>query len=65
MPAGVNVENWQSQFPDDELGSFIQAILLAVSRAIGVSYPTLSGNLEHVNYASDKTGSFSGKGGLE
>ena len=52
LPAGVNVESWQSQFPDDELGSFIQAILLAVSRAIGVSYPTLSGNLEHVNYAS-------------
>ena len=52
LPAGMSVENWQSQFPDDELGSFIQAILLAVSRAIGVSYPTLSGNLEHVNYAS-------------
>ena len=52
LPAGMNVESWQSQFPDGELGSFIQAILLAVSRAIGVSYPTLSGNLEHVNYAS-------------
>ena len=49
----MNVESWQSQFPDDELGSFIRAILLAVSRAIGVSYPTLSGDIvKHVNYAS-------------
>ena len=52
LPAGVNVESWQSQFPDDELNSFTRAILLATARAIGVSYPTLSGDLSSVNYAS-------------
>ena len=53
LPVGVNVENvaitisrrraWKF-YPGDSVGS--------ESRAIGVSYPTLSGNLEHVNYAS-------------
>ena len=41
-----------SEFPDGELGDFIRAILLAVSKSIGVSYPTLSGDLSSVNYAS-------------
>ena len=52
LPIGVNVETWQSQFPDDELNSFTRAILLATARAIGVSYPTLSGDISSVNYAS-------------
>ena len=52
LPQGMNVESYASEFPDDQLGPFVQAILLSVARAIGVSYPTISGNLEHVNYAS-------------
>ena len=52
LPIGVDVSTWQSQFPDDELGSFIRAILLSTARAIGVSYPTLSGDLSQVNYSS-------------
>lgn len=52
LPQGINVETFSSQFPDDELGSFTRAILLATARAIGVSYPTLSGDLLSVNYAS-------------
>ena len=52
LPIGVDVSTWQSQFPNDELHSFTRAILLSTARAIGISYPTLSGDLVNVNYAS-------------
>lgn len=52
LPQGLDVETWESQFPTDQLGEFTRAILLATARAIGVSYPTLSGDLQSVNYAS-------------
>ena len=52
LPSGLDVDSYSSQFPDGELGDFIRAILLSVSKSIGVSYPTLSGDLTSVNYAS-------------
>ena len=52
LPPGLDVDSYQSAFPDGELAPFVRAILLAVSRALGVSYPVISGDISAVNYAA-------------
>jgi lambda family phage portal protein len=56
LPAGVKFEAWDPQHPTTSFGAFIKAMLRGAASGIGVSYTTLSNDLEGVSYSSIRQG---------
>jgi lambda family phage portal protein len=56
LPAGVKFESWDPQHPTTSFGAFIKAMLRGAASGIGVSYTTLSNDLEGVSYSSIRQG---------
>lgn len=52
LPPGLSVNAYEGKFPDEAMPDFTRAILLAASQALAISYPSLSGDLVHVNFSS-------------
>jgi len=52
----VDFHTFDSQFPSTEFSSFVQTNVTSLSAGVGITYPTLSGDLSGVNYSSLKHG---------
>lgn len=56
LPAGVEFTSWDPTHPNSAFGDFIKARLRGVASSLGLSYNTLSSDLEGVNYSSIRAG---------
>jgi lambda family phage portal protein len=56
LPPGTDFKSYDPQYPHEQFGEFIKATLRGISSALGVSYNTLSNDLEGVNYSSIRSG---------
>ncbi len=56
LPTGVKLESWKPEHPTTAFDAFHKAMLRGVAASIGLSYPSLSGDLENVNFSSLRQG---------
>jgi lambda family phage portal protein len=56
LPPGMDVTSVDWQYPHAEHGNFVKSILKGAASGSGVSYPSLSSDLEGVNYTSIRYG---------
>lgn len=56
LPIGVEFQSWDSDHPNSGFGDFVKSRLRGVATSLGVSYNTLSSDLEGVNYSSIRAG---------
>lgn len=56
LPAGVSFQSFDPDYPHQQFGEFVKACLRGISSGLGVSYASLSGDLEGVNYSSIRAG---------
>ncbi len=56
LPVGVKFQSWDPNHPNSAFGDFIKARLRGVASSLGLSYNTLSSDLEGVNYSSIRAG---------
>lgn len=56
LPEGVEFQSWDTDHPNSGFGDFVKARLRGVATSLGVSYNTLSSDLEGVNYSSIRAG---------
>ena len=56
LPAGVEFKAWDSDHPNAGYGEFVKSQLRRVATSLGISYNTLSSDLEGVNYSSIRAG---------
>ena len=56
LPEGVDFKAWDPNHPNQAFGDFIKARLRGVATSLGVSYNTLTSDLEGVNYSSIRAG---------
>jgi lambda family phage portal protein len=56
LPNGVEFQSFNPDFPQNALQPFIQHILRSISTALGISYNTLTMDLENVSYSSIRAG---------
>lgn len=59
LPAGVKFEQWNPTHPTTAFKDFVKGILRGVATGLGVSYNTLAGDYEGVNYSSLRQASLS------
>ena len=57
LPPGVDFVPWSPDHPTDGFPAFIKATLRGISAGLNVSYNSLAGDLESVNYSSYRAGS--------
>jgi len=57
LPAGVKLEMFDPKHPPTTFAEFIKAKLRTIAAGMNVSYHSLSGDLESVNYSSIRAGS--------
>jgi lambda family phage portal protein len=56
LPAGVDFTSWDSNHPNSGYGDFVKSCLRGVATSLGISYNSLSNDLEGVNYSSIRAG---------
>lgn len=56
LPKGVSVEEWSPNHPSTAFSEFQKAILRGIASGLGVSYSSLSGDLEGTSYSSIRQG---------
>lgn len=56
LPPGVDFKSWASDHPNSGYGDFVKSGLRGVASSLGISYNTLSSDLEGVNYSSIRAG---------
>ena len=56
LPAGWDFKAFDPQYPHAHYGDFIRSTLRGVAAGLGVSYTSLSNDLENVNYSSIRAG---------
>lgn len=56
LPEGVTFQSWDPAHPNQAFGDFIKSRLRGVASSLGVSYNTLTSDLEGVNYSSIRAG---------
>jgi lambda family phage portal protein len=56
LPAGVQFSSFDPQYPSNEFDDFHKACLKAIASALGVSYTSLSNDLEATSYSSIRQG---------
>jgi lambda family phage portal protein len=56
LPAGMDIKTFDPNHPNTAFGDFTKSILRSVAGGMGISYTTLSQDLESVNYSSIRAG---------
>lgn len=56
LPSGVDFKMFDPQFPNNEFDSFHKAVLKGISSSLGISYASLSSDLEATSYSSIRQG---------
>jgi lambda family phage portal protein len=56
LPEGVEFQSWDPAHPNQAFGDFIKSRLRGVASSLGVSYNTLTSDLEGVNFSSIRAG---------
>lgn len=56
LPVGVDFKSWDSNHPNSGYGDFVKSCLRGVATSLGISYNSLSNDLEGVNYSSIRAG---------
>lgn len=56
LPPGVDFKSWSNDHPNSGYGDFVKSMLRGVATSLGISYNTLSSDLEGVNYSSIRAG---------
>jgi lambda family phage portal protein len=56
LPAGMKFSSWDPNHPTQAFGDFVKAVTRGVASGLGVSYNSLSSDLEGVNYSSIRAG---------
>lgn len=56
LPMGKNFVPWDPSHPNQAFGDFIKSIMRGIATGNGMSYTTLSSDLEGVNYSSIRAG---------
>lgn len=56
LPPGIDFQAWDPQHPATSFGAFLKAMLRGAASGLGVSYTTLSNDLEGVSYSSIRQG---------
>lgn len=56
LPQGVEFQSWDTNHPNSGYGDYVKSILRGVASSLGISYNTLSSDLEGVNYSSIRAG---------
>jgi lambda family phage portal protein len=56
LPPGVDFKSWPTDHPNSGYGDFVKSGLRGVASSLGISYNTLSSDLEGVNYSSIRAG---------
>ncbi|MFV0680849.1 phage portal protein, partial [Ottowia sp.] len=56
LPAGYSFESFNPAYPNEQFEVFHKAMLRGVAAGMGVSYTSLSGDLEGVNFSSIRAG---------
>jgi len=56
LPQGVGFETWDPAYPNNEFDSFHKSVLKGIASALGVSYTSLSNDLESTSYSSIRQG---------
>lgn len=56
LPAGVEFSSFEPSFPSNEFDSFHKSILRGIASGLGVSYTSLSNDLEATSYSSIRQG---------
>ena len=56
LPAGVDFKPWDPQYPSTEFENFHTAVLRGIASGLGVSYTSLSNDLEGTSYSSIRQG---------
>lgn len=53
---GVDFQSWDTNHPNSGYGDFVKSCLRGVATSLGISYNSLSNDLEGVNYSSIRAG---------
>ena len=56
LPQGVSLETFDCAFPNNEFDSFHKAVLKGIASGLGISYTSLSNDLEATSYSSIRQG---------
>lgn len=56
LPAGVSFEQWDPAYPANEFESFHKSLLKGIASGLGISYTSLSNDLESTSYSSIRQG---------
>ena len=56
LPMGANFTPYDPTHPNQAFGDFIKAVTRSIASGLGISYSTISGDLESVNYSSIRAG---------
>jgi lambda family phage portal protein len=56
LPPGYDFKSFDPDYPHQNYDPFVKAMLRGISSGLGTDYPTLSNNLEGVNYTSIRAG---------
>lgn len=56
LPIGVDFKAWSNDHPNAGFGDFVKYNLRGIATSLGISYNTLSSDLEGVNYSSIRAG---------
>lgn len=56
LPTGKKFTSWDPQHPNGAFGGFIKAMLRGVGASVSMFYPSISGDLEGVNFSSIRHG---------
>lgn len=56
LPMGVDFQSWDTNHPNSGYGDFVKSCLRGVATSLGISYNSLSNDLEGVNYSSIRAG---------
>lgn len=56
LPTGVSLESFEPTFPSNEFDGFHKAVLKGIASGLGISYTSLSNDLEATSYSSIRQG---------
>lgn len=56
LPPGYSFAAWDPQHPNSSFGAFLKTVLRSIASGMGVSYNSLTNDLESVNYSSIRAG---------
>ncbi|MFZ8891695.1 MAG: phage portal protein, partial [Pseudomonadales bacterium] len=56
LPTGVDFKSWDPAFPSNEFDDFHTSVLRGIASGLGVSYTSLSNDLEGTSYSSIRQG---------